>query len=335
MNLSSNQTAHIESWSTRDYAYFISETVVGLLTIVVNSLVLAALYRYPILRTVTNCYIGSLAMGGIPVGLLVPLLMVVSHAGLPKNFYACVLVNCLVGVFTSITILSLICVAIDRYWAVLHPVPRLNAATKGRALRIVAASWTLGIFIGFVPLMGWHKDPKGFETCSFMRVMDLGYHVYLKFLGFKFPAILALLYVNVSIYSAFVKAQKQRAVRVILFHTVQVNIFNDSSRRSQMKLLKSLILIFVSFALCWLPIYILSCIRLWSPATHVNIDFLLFTVILSHVNSLINPILYTVNQPGFRKVFRQHIPVFFRDNTKISLEPEKSLWKSNITGNEK
>ena len=291
-------TSPKKSWTIRDYVYITAESIVGLLIILVNGFVLAALCRYRYLRTVTNFYIGSLAVADVLVGLLVPPLVVVAYAGLPQDFHACVLVNSLVGVFINISVLSLVCVALDRYWAAMHPVSRLNVLTKGRAVMIVAATWTLGIFVGFFPFMGWHKNPDGFELCSYRRVIDVEYNVYIRFFGFKFPLLLAMLYLHARMFCAFHRAQKQK--NIILFRLIRINVSDGSNKRVQMKLFKTMALIFVVFTLFWVPLFIVNCIALWSPATPVDINMTLFAVILTHACSFVNPIIYAVNQPSFR-----------------------------------
>ena len=302
------------TWTTKEYIYIAAETVVGILTVLTNGLVLLAMMRYSSLRTITNCYIGSLSVADILVGLLVPPLIAVTKAGLPRNFYACVLINSLVLVCVTISVLSLFCVALDRYWAVLHPIARRKVATTGRALQLVAAMWVLGIFIGLIPLMGWHNSPEGFGLCSFVRVIDLGYIVYLNFFGFIIPILLAMLYMHVHILVAFRSMCKNRTGKVPEGRT--------PITARELKMFKTLSLMFGLFALCWLPLNIIDCMQLWF-GVHVDIKVINFAVLLTHCNSFIDPILYAINQPGFRRVLKNYVPRFFthdKDATDTDLQ---------------
>ena len=292
-------------WTTTDFVYMAAESVVGLLTVVSNALVLAALLRYRYLRTVTNCYIGSLAVADVLVGLLVPPLVVVAHAGLPRNFYACVLVNSLVNCFTVISIISLVCVAFDRYLAVRLPVFHLNVATKRLAYKMTALVWALGFVLGLLPLFGWHTDPEGFDTCSYMRVIPVQFNVYLQFFGVLVPILISVFLVYCSVYCAYSTNIRK--------HRTEPVTGNEPSvmRANQFRVLTTLTAIFSLFALCWVPLYVINCIRLWSPETRVNSKLILFTTVLTHLNSFINPILYAVNQPGFRQVLGLYLPTMF------------------------
>ena len=297
------------TWTAKEYIYIAAETVVGILAVVTNGLVLLAMMRYRSLHTVTNCYVGSLSVADILVGLLVPPLLAVSKAGFPRHFYACVLINSLALVCVNISILSLFCVALDRYWAVLHPIARRNVATTGRALLLVASTWVLGIFLGLVPFMGWHNSPEGFRLCSFLRVIDLRYIVYLNFFGFIIPILLTMLYMHVRILLTFRSMCNNRTV------TVTGNV--PEGRRSitvrELKMFKTLSLMFGLFALCWLPLNIMNCIRIWFSVA-IDSKVIMFAVLLTHTNSFIDPVLYAINQPGFRKVIGNYIPRFFTDD---------------------
>ena len=305
--------AHFFTWTAEDYIYIAAETVVGILAVVTNGLVLLAMMRYRSLRTVTNCYIGSLSVADILVGLLVPPLLAVSKAGFPRHFYACVLINSLALVCVNISILSLFCVALDRYWAVLHPIARLKVVTKGRALLIVATTWVLGIFLGLVPLMGWHNNPEGFRLCSYSRVIDLRYSVYLIFIGFLVPVLLAMLYMYVRILLVF----RSMCKNIMVCAKAMEPEGRTPITSRELKMFKTLSLIFGLFALCWLPLNIIYSLRIWF-GVHASSKLILFAVILTHSNSFIDPILYAINQPGFRRVLKNYMPRYFTDVTEAT-----------------
>ena len=299
------QTETVFPWDIKDYIYITAEAVVSILTIVVNGLVLAALWRYSRLRTVTNYYIGSLAVADILVGLLCLPLVGVVYAGFPKNFHACVLVNSLVNCFINVSVLSIVCVAFERHMAVRYPMFHLRFATKKRASWLVAAMWALGTVLGSAAFMGLHTNPEGFQTCSYRRVIHLYYTVYLQFFGFLLPILLVMLVFYVRIFYAFRTAEIIRLTSITRKQSL-VKVLTQPSKK-EMKLSKSLALIFALFALCIVPLYVVNCIRLWSPATPINRHVALFTVVLTHFNSVINPIVYAVNEKGFRSVLNQHL----------------------------
>ena len=306
-NISSSTVAAPENnagWTTIDYVYIGSEMVVSLLTVLVNGLVLAALFRYPSLRTVTNMYIGSQATADLLVGFLVSPLAALSYTGLPRNFHACIFVNSLVNIFATISILSLVCVAFDRHAAIQYPIFHLNLGTKELAFKITAFVWVLGFVIGTLPLMGWHCVPgENFNRCAYMAVIPVEYNVYIQLFGVLVPALLFVLFVNSGIYYTYRKSQSKQSDGSRVLPGKSYKALNAK----EIKLAILISALFLMFATCWLPLCIINTLRLWSPATEIHFPFLLFCVVLSHFNSFINPILYAVNQPGFRQIIDRHL----------------------------
>ena len=296
------------TWKLEDCLYITAEAVVGFLTIVVNSLVFAALYRYRHLRTVTNVYVGSLVVADILVGFLVAPLAGVVYVGLPKDFYACVLLNCLLNCFINVSVLSLVCVAFERHLAVRHPMLHMRFGTKSLAYMVVVAVWILGTLMGMIPFLGLYNDPEGFTICTYRRAISLHYSVYVQFFGLLLPVLLIMLVFYVRMCSAFRKAEYLR-LQTITGKQSLVKALKQPSLKEK-RLFKSLALIFTLFFVCFLPLFVLNCIRFWSPATFVPASLVLFTVVLSHINSCINPVIYALNQKGFREVIGRHAPVW-------------------------
>lgn len=69
---------------------------------------------------------------------------------------------------------------------------------------IISICWVAGSFVGFLPLMGWHKVVNGDVECYFLKVMDYNYLVFLYVVTIMTPALLlAAFYAH--IYSVVLK----------------------------------------------------------------------------------------------------------------------------------
>lgn len=73
-----------------------------------------------------------------------------------------------------------------------------------------------GTFVGFLPLMGWHKVANGEVECYFLKVMDYNYLVFLYVVTIMTPALLlAAFYAH--IYSVVLKqVSTQRKIPQII-----------------------------------------------------------------------------------------------------------------------
>lgn len=95
--------------------YITMEIVIGLCAIVGNVLVIWVVKLNPSLQTTTFYFIVSLALADIAVGVLVMPLAVVVSLGITIHFYSCLLMACLLLIFTHASIMSLLAIAVDRY----------------------------------------------------------------------------------------------------------------------------------------------------------------------------------------------------------------------------
>ena len=96
------------------------ETLLACLSIVGNLFVLLALRADRRLHTVTNVLVASLAVADLLVGVVIGLLLLPLF-GLPRHFYLCLLVNCLIVMLTGASVLNLLAVTSERYIAIKFP----------------------------------------------------------------------------------------------------------------------------------------------------------------------------------------------------------------------
>lgn len=156
----------------------------------------------------------------------------------------------------------------------------------------LAAIWLLSLLVGFVPF-GW-AEPKpensDFINCTFTNVIKMDYMIYLSFFaGTLIPLIvMCILYAKIF---CLIRTKLQPC-------SMNVN-GQRSFYRQEFRTAKSLALVLFLFAVCWLPLCILNCIehlvkRPNPPLTYVGI-------LLTHSNSVMNPIVYTFRIKKFRE----------------------------------
>lgn len=72
------------------------------------------------------------------------------------------------------------------------------------------------------------------------------------------------------------------------------------STRQELRKATSFFLVLFLFMVCWMPIHIINCILLFCPHCDVPMSMTLCTILLSHANSALNPILYAYRMRSFR-----------------------------------
>ncbi|XP_044271328.1 adenosine receptor A2a isoform X2 [Tribolium madens] len=291
--------------------YVICEVLVAVFAVIGNALVIFVFRKERRLRRRTNYYIVSLAAADFLVGLLGIPFAIMSSVGLPTNLHACLFTVSLLVVLCTISIFCLLAVSVDRYWAILHPMGYSRNVRTKTAIVIITVCWVTGSIVGFLPLMGWHKSAPSDGRCFFLGVMDYNYLVFLYFGTIITPALLlAAFYAH--IYQVVLKQLRQ---------IVTMNPENGSSSNScssggtmlrvlgaaqkrEVKATQNLAIIVLFFMICWIPLYTINCILAFCNDCKVDSNFMFSCIILSHLNSAGNPLLYAYHLRDFRAALK-------------------------------
>jgi len=97
--------------------------------------------------------------------------------------------NSAIMLFCTGSILSLVAVTVDRYWAIVHPMTYTVDMTKKRAKIVIACCWVLAAIIGLLPAAGWYRCRPPEQRCFFMEVMDIRYLVFVYFTTIVCPVL--------------------------------------------------------------------------------------------------------------------------------------------------
>ncbi|XP_070618448.1 adenosine receptor A2a [Erythrolamprus reginae] len=302
-----------------DVIYITFELVIALLAIFGNVLVCWAVYLNSNLRNVTNYFVASLAVADIAVGVLAIPFAITISTGFCAFFYGCLFIACFVLVLTQSSIFSLLAIAIDRIIAIRIPL-RYNAlVTSSRAKAVIAVCWFLSFIIGLTPMLGWHlKTPE--ETgqnenrtncsshmmhCFFATVVTMDYMVYYNF----FACVLVPLLLMFGIYLKIFMTARQQLKQ--MENKMMQQQHGERSRyilQKEVHAAKSLAFIVGMFAVCWLPLHLINCFTLFCPTcSSPPLGVMYLAIILSHANSMVNPLIYAYQIQEFRGTFRKII----------------------------
>ncbi|XP_028591598.2 adenosine receptor A3-like [Podarcis muralis] len=272
--------------------YIAFEAVIAVLAILGNVLVIWVVKLNPAFQKTTFYFVISLALADIGVGLVMPLAIVVSLK-IEIHYYACLFMCCQLMIFTQASILSLLAIAIDRYLR-LRLLTRYRIQRSQKKIRgALAAIWLLSLLVGFVPF-GW-AEPKpensDFINCTFTNVIKMDYMIYLSFFaGTLIPLIvMCILYAKIF---CLIRTKLQPC-------SMNVN-GQRSFYRQEFRTAKSLALVLFLFAVCWLPLCILNCIEHLGQIQNFQ-PFTYMGILLTHSNSVMNPIVYTFRIKKFRE----------------------------------
>lgn len=80
-----------------------------------------------------------------------------------------------------------------------------------------------------------------------------------------------------------------------------------AARKRDVKATQNLSIIVLFFMICWIPLYTINCVKAFCPECYVHPKLTFFCIILSHLNSAVNPILYAYHLKDFRQALKNLI----------------------------
>lgn len=122
-----------------------------------------------------------------------------------------------------------------------------------------------------------------------------------------------------------------------------------AARKREVKATQNLSIIVLFFMVCWLPLYTQNCIVAFCPECYIPPKMTLVFIVLSHLNSAVNPLLYAYHLKDFRAALQslicnmlgikiQHADINYRfsnhsqnrittllDKRNASLQPKKYI----------
>ncbi|XP_064620038.1 neuropeptide Y receptor type 2-like isoform X1 [Lineus longissimus] len=281
---------------------------ISLLAIIGNGAVIYVVGKNRKMQTVTNIFIVNMAFADVLIGLF----------SIPFQFHAAILQRWVLAAFmcplapfvqvmtVNVSIFTLMILAIDRYFAVIHPLkPRVS---KQIAKIAIAITWTFAILSG-LPTLFFNKviliqdemhpgRMKDFCDNIWPEVFRKMYTIYLVVLQYILPlSVILCAYIRVG---CRVWGSKSPGFAV----DSRDRIINRNKR----KVIKMLIVVVALFALCWLPLqayHLLAEIdERVNQYKYINIIWFCSNW-LAMSNSCYNPFIYGLLSEKYKRAFRQ------------------------------
>uniref|UniRef100_A0A8C4RKH1 G-protein coupled receptors family 1 profile domain-containing protein n=1 Tax=Erpetoichthys calabaricus TaxID=27687 RepID=A0A8C4RKH1_ERPCA len=243
-------------------------SVAGMLTFYGNLVVIISISHFKQLHTPTNVLVLSLALADCMIGIIVMPIMVIQFIETCWYFgnTSCVIYSIALG----FSVINLSVIAIDRYIAICHPLTYSNKITVRTGALAVSAIWisTFTYICDCVLVFN--------STCA---TIDLIY-------SFILPVS-----VMITLYAKIFLIAKR--------HARNRNI----SKKSERKAAKTLGIVVTVFFLCWLPFYVCSLLNQFMNFA-VSSGVAWACLWIGNINSGLNPIIYALFYPWFRKSFK-------------------------------
>ncbi|KAM9729083.1 histamine receptor H2b isoform 1-T1 [Menidia menidia] len=282
-----------------------------ILTIGGNVMVCLAVGLSRRLWRIANCFVVSLAVADLLLGLLVlPLSAFVElHGGKwPFGGTLCNIYISLDVMLCTCSILTLLAISVNRYLAISSPLSHSRRVTRQRVTLAIISIWVLSSAVAFVPInLGWNtadyniqhsdwgmgdEDKEG-RYCHFE--WNNNYVLIYAFVSFYLPLLLMC-----GMYLCIFKVAREQVRRIRATTPAFVRSATATIAREH-KATVTLAAVLGAFVICWFPYFtFFTCKGIKEKANPPNI-FHSIVLWLGYFNSTLNPILY----PAFNRDFRQ------------------------------
>ncbi|KAG5868993.1 hypothetical protein JTB14_014374 [Gonioctena quinquepunctata] len=221
------------------------------------------------------------------------------------------------SVSVTVSVLTLTFISIDRWYAICFPLK--FKSTTGRAKTAIGIIWIVALACEipepiYLTAKPYHESFVYFTQCNptwsketdtvFMIVkMVLFFLIPLLFMSIAYMQIIRVLWKSGNVAH---QAMGKRFCQQNSF-AMNMNTSTEGQLRSRKKAAKMLVVVVVMFAFCFLPVHLLSVLRLvvHLKNSEVNRALSLVSHWLCYANSAVNPIIYNFMSGKFRKEFRR------------------------------
>uniref|UniRef100_A0A3Q3QM27 G-protein coupled receptors family 1 profile domain-containing protein n=1 Tax=Monopterus albus TaxID=43700 RepID=A0A3Q3QM27_MONAL len=270
---------------------------VSLLTATLNLLVIISISHFKQLHTPTNLLILSLAVSDFFVSFLLLFQIMIIDGCWYLSDIMCLFYCVLAYIITSSSIETMVLISVDRYVAICHPLRYSTKVTPKRVKICVSVCWFFSLSCFTLLLKDNLNQPGRYNSCVGECVIVLNiFEQYTDLiLTFIIPiTLIIVLYIRVFVVAVSqAHAMRSHIAAITLKHSVSV-----TAKKSELKAARTLGVVIVVFILCICPYFFTT---LMGKLTLVNTSSEAFVICLLYVNSCLNPIIYALFYPWFRK----------------------------------
>lgn len=267
-----------------------------IVNLVGNTLVILVVLRNRSMKTPTNYLLVNLASADMVVAIFIGIQFIATPTFThPQGTLGSALCKIITGgtpgwVGAVASVFSLVAIAIERYWAVLHPHSQKIKLTKTKIIILAMLSWIVSI-IWAIP---------GFWATTYIKEINGCAHSFSK------PIYAKLYTVGWSVVAGVIPISIMGALYSRVVHRLWF-VKNNAAEVTQRSLLryrkrvtKMVIFVTLVYVLCWVPELLIYFLGFTGIITLEAVHHAVASALIVF-NSSINPIVYSLQSSKFRK----------------------------------
>ena len=277
--------------------------VIFLVALSTNILLIFVVFKRPTMKTIINYLFTNMAAANLLVAVFI-IPYAVRHLFVADTWFggmlgeiSCRLVHFVYAISITGSILSLISISLDQFYTILFPMKRVVVIRNTRIITMAIWISSLTFMAPYVAMYGI-REMAGQTECVYIVVDQIIMEIHFSFVFvflYAFPLVLmGTLYIIIG--------------RKLWFRTIPGNIHSihrQAAELSKRRVIRMLIIVIATFALCWLPVHVFHMCAAFQPHLTRNMAsyWSLLIVFIGHANSALNPCLQIALNRKFRGEF--------------------------------
>ncbi|KAI5107849.1 melanopsin-A [Silurus meridionalis] len=299
-----------------DHAHYTIGAVIfaiGLTGIVGNFLVLYAFTRSHTLRTPANMFIINLAITDFFMcATQTPVFFISSmHKRWIFGEKGCELYAFCGALFGICSMITLMVIAVDRYFVITQPLNSINMLSKKRALLVLTFAWVYSLGWSLPPFFGWSAYvPEGLMTSCTWDYMtftpSVRAYTMLLFTFVFFIPLIIITYCYVFIFRAVRNSSQD--VRKMNRNNTRDTLKRFNKMKKEWKMAKVALIVIMLFVISWSPYSLVALTAFAGYADMLTPYMNSVPAVIAKASAIHNPIIYAITHPKYRVAIAKYIP---------------------------
>ncbi|KAM9561183.1 melanopsin-A-like [Salvelinus alpinus] len=287
---------------------------IGITGMVGNFLVIYAFSRSKSLRTPANMFIINLAITDLLMCLTqAPIFFTTSmHKRWIFGEKGCELYAFCGALFGICSMITLMVIAVDRYFVITRPLASIGVLSKKRALLILMAAWVYSLGWSLPPFFGWSAYvPEGLLTsCSWDYVTftpSVRAYTMLLFTFVFFIPLIVIMYCYFFIFRA-IRTTNKAVSKINCNGSTRDSIKSFRRLKNEWKMAKIALIVILLYVISWSPYSVVALTAFAGYADFLTPYMNSVPAVIAKASAIHNPIIYAITHPKYRMAIAKYIP---------------------------
>ncbi|XP_063290784.1 melanopsin isoform X2 [Pelobates fuscus] len=286
---------------------------VGITGAVGNFLVIYAFCRSRSLRSPANMFIINLAISDFFMSVTqAPVFFATSlHKRWIFGEKGCELYAFCGALFGITSMITLMVIALDRYFVITRPLASIGVMSKKKAVLILLSVWLYSLAWSLPPFFGWSAYiPEGLMTSCTWDYMtftpSVRAYTMLLFCFVFFIPLFIIIYCYVFIFKAI--KNTNRAVQKIGSDNNKESHKQYQKMQNEWKMAKIALVVILLYVVSWSPYSTVALVAFAGYSSFLTPYMNSVPAVIAKASAIHNPIIYAITHPKYRMALAKYIP---------------------------